>query len=325
MRLQIQPELREKQEFIRNALKSISLEAFHPFLKDPVKHMPPTDGKLLRPLICALSTEAVGGDYRKAKDAFLALELIHNGALFHDDVLDEDPLRRGKPSAYAKFGAKRAILAGDLLFALGLRHAAKLKNPEIITLLAETTERMLEGAALQTSFRRTMISKTQYIKIARKKSGALFRASAILGSLVGGGAREEKRRLGEFGENFGIAYQIRDDILGIFSNGEIGKLPGIDILNGDSTLPLIYALNLGKIKDEERVYLLDRFEGREKLLEIEKIREIYVKSGALKKSIQTMKLFSDKSKKSILKLRESDAKRELSSLVDNLFLNFKTA
>lgn len=315
--------LKEELDFINKAIESLPLREVHKVLEVPARYMLLMGGKRLRPLLCVLSAELVGGDYRKTEKAFLALELIHNGTLVHDDIIDEDLLRRGKPSVHVKFGGKRAVLTGDILLSLGLRYAAETGNIEIVRILSETASKMVQGVALQTFLRRRPVSEERYLEIAYLKSGAMFEASAILGGLLSTGQRDRVALLGELGKNFGVAYQIRDDIAGVFSDSSLGKPPGSDIINGDPNLPLIYAVNSEEISEEDRRYLMKLFEGGKGEMDIDRIRSIYIESGALEKSIKAMELFAGRSRESLAAFGESEAKRKILSFLDYFYRDFK--
>lgn len=315
-------ELKEEIDYISKAIESLTLDEIHEILKVPTRYMLFLGGKRLRPLLCVLSAEVVGGDYRKTEKAFLALELIHNGTLIHDDVIDEDLFRRGNSSVHVKFGGKRAILTGDIFLNLGLRYAVETGELEVMRILSETASKMIQGVALQTFFRRKLISENSYLRIAYLKSGAMFEASAILGGLMASDQRDYIVSLGELGKNFGIAYQIRDDIAGIFSEKDLGKPPGSDILNGDPNLPLIYALD-SEIPEEDRRYLMDLFEGRVRRMDLERIRGIYLRSGALKRSIESMDSFAARCKKSLEGFEELEAKKKLLSFLDYFYKDFE--
>ena len=177
--------IEEKRDFINNSMKSLDLSNIHDLLKMPTSYAINTGGKRLRPLICTLCAEAVGGDYKETKNAFLAIESLHNGTLVHDDIIDEDIYRRSSLSVPTKYGQKTAVLTGDALLSLGLKFAAKTGNLKIVEWLSETALKMVQGVALQTFFRRKTISEDTYLNINYLKSGSLFEAAAAIGGLVG--------------------------------------------------------------------------------------------------------------------------------------------
>ena len=314
----IERRLRELKEYIDETLERIDLTSLHPLMEAPVRYMLRTGGKRLRPLICLLSAELVGGEREKAVKPFLALELIHNGTLIHDDIIDEDETRRGRPSVHIAYGVKRGILAGDILLSLGLHHASETGDPRIVEWLSETASKMVQGVALQTHYRRRILSEEEYLEIAYLKSGSLFEASAALGALIGGGGDEEVKRLADFGRCFGVAYQIRDDVQGILNGDEALN----DLVNGDVTLPLIYALRSPTLTEMDRGKLLRAYEeGRP--IEVGEVRRIYTETNALSKSVEKMRLYAEGCIDALKDFNPSPPLECLLHLVERYYLNLE--
>jgi geranylgeranyl pyrophosphate synthase len=314
--------LEQKFEYANESIRSLNFSSVHHVLGEPIIFALNSGGKRLRPLTCMLCAELVGGDYKSTKNAFLALELLHNGTLVHDDIVDEDLFRRGRTSVHMKFGGKRAVLTGDSLFSLGLIYAAKTENPRIIELLSETTLKMLQGVALQTLYRRKILSEAQYLEINYLKSGSLFEAASALGVLSCSENVEDVDAVTGFGKNFGNAYQIRDDICGVYVEDSDDCLSKNDLLNGDLTLPFIYALESDFLEEEDKKHLMSTYLGHNESLEIEGIQEIYEKTGALEKSIIRMKSFAESSGRYLDRFEESEAKECLVFLLDRYYINF---
>ena len=314
--------LRDKLEFVNKSILDLDLSDVHPILADPSRYSITGGGKRLRPMICMLSAEVVGGDYKDTREAFLALELIHNGTLVHDDIIDEDLFRRGTPSVQVKYDAKRAVLTGDALLSLGLKYASMTGNPKVVHMLAETALKMVQGVALQTFFRRKKVAENTYLKINYLKSGSLFECAAALGSIVSSDKPEDYEALGQFGRNFGDAYQIRDDICGVYAETKHDDLSRIDLLNGDVTLPLIYALESEEISKQDVSTLMMLYLGEKETADIEEIRRIYEESGALKRSIKKMKDNARESIRWLEKFEDSKAKSFLTHLVDRYYISF---
>jgi len=314
-------ELSEKREFINKVIEGLDFD-IHSLLEVPAKYALLAGGKRLRPLICTLCAEAVGGDYRETKEAFIALELIHNGTLVHDDIIDEDLFRRGSPSAHVKFGGKRAVLAGDVLLSLGLKYATKTGNLSIVSWLSDTALRMVQGVVLQTYYRRKIVPEETYLNIAYLKSGSLFEAAAVLGGLVGGESGEKVKRLANFGMNFGLAYQIRDDICGVFFEDNTDELSKSDILNGDLTLPFIYALESDVISESDRNTLIDIFLGRSEQIDEEEIQRIYEETEALDRSVEKMKDYNEQGRESLNHFPRTEARDCINYLLDQYYKNF---
>jgi len=312
--------LKEKQEFINKVIEGLDFDA-HPLLKVPAKHALMTGGKRLRPLMCMLCAEALGGDYRDTKDAFLALELIHNGTLVHDDIIDEDLFRRGVPSAHVEFGGKRAVLTGDVLLSLGLKYATKTGNLKIVSWLSDTALKMIQGVVLQTYSRRKVASERMYLNIAYLKSGSLFEAAAALGGLAASGDEEAVTRLSDFGRCFGMAYQIRDDVCGVLSEDK-SDLSRSDISNGDLTLPLIYALDSNCISEGDKGHLMGIFLGRSEGVDEVMVRRIYEESGALDRSVEKMRGYAEEGRKALGHFEGSEALECIKYLLEQYYKFF---
>ncbi|UCH57504.1 MAG: polyprenyl synthetase family protein [Candidatus Bathyarchaeota archaeon] len=314
--------LREKLDFVNQAIRDLDLSKVHPIIEIPINYAIQGGGKRLRPVICMLCAEVVGGDYKETKNAFMALELIHNGTLVHDDIIDEDLFRRGSPSVQVKFDSKRAVLTGDALLSLGLQYATKTGKLGIVDRLAETALSMVQGVALQTFFRRKMVSEATYLNINYLKSGSLFECAAVLGSLIGSENPEDAVILAEFGRNFGDAYQIRDDICSIFAEDRHDDLSRVDLLNGDVSLLLIYSLDSESISNEDRNTLMMLHLGQKESLDIHEIQRIYEEAGALERSITLMKSFAEKGRECLKRFRDSDARAILYNLLDLYYSKF---
>ena len=312
----------EKIDFINESLEALDISNVNSILRVPIEYAISSGGKRLRPIICTICAEVVGGNYKETKYAFLALELLHNGTLIHDDIIDEDLFRRGSPSAPIKFGQKIAVLTGDALFSLGSKFAAKTGRLQVVELLSETALKMVQGVALQTFNRRKIVSEEEYLNINYLKSGSLFETAAALGGLIGSSRTEDSKRLAEFGRNFGNAYQIRDDICGVFTESENDNLSRNDLLNGDITLPFIYALQSNIISDRDRKTITSVYMGETEKVDPTEVQHIYRETGALDRSILKMKEFAEEGRKYLEPYERSEAKKVLNIMLDQYYVNF---
>lgn len=209
-------------------------------------------GKALRPTFCLLACEAAGSDWRKALPAAAALELVHNFSLVHDDIQDRDPERRHRATVWRVWGEAQAINAGDALLALGglavLDLAAEEVSAERVLdaarILDRATLEIVEGQALDLSFEgRLDITEDAYLEMIEKKTGALFDCALRLGGLVGAADPAVAEALGRCGRLLGVAFQIRDDMLGVWgAESRTGKAPAADIRNRKKSLPVVYVL-----------------------------------------------------------------------------------
>ncbi|MBS7629936.1 polyprenyl synthetase family protein [Candidatus Bathyarchaeota archaeon] len=212
-----------------------------------------------------------------------------------------------------KFGGKRAILTGDALLSLGLQYATKTGNIKIVRLLSETSLKMVQGVALQTFYRRRLASESKYIEIIYLKSGSLFEAAAAIGGLSASDDETIFNHFSDFGRNFGIAYQIRDDLQDAMNSDESRRS---DTVNGDLTLPFIYAIESNRIDEEDKNYLLNVFEGKDEKIDYKKIQRIFKETDAIDRSIKKMKDYAAMSKKNLEYFSASEAREHLNLLLD---------
>ncbi|MFE7268998.1 polyprenyl synthetase family protein [Streptomyces sp. NPDC057623] len=183
--------------------------------------------------------------------AAAAVELVHNFSLVHDDVIDRDELRRHRPTVWAVFGVPAALLCGDALLALALQAVAEARRAEVaarsVGLLCAAVVELVEGEALDTAFeQRDDVSADEYTAMAVGKTGALMGAACALGALAGGAEEERAQRFQRFGRHVGLAFQITDDLLGLYGDrAATGKPVGSDIASRKKTLPVLAAMGSG--------------------------------------------------------------------------------
>jgi octaprenyl-diphosphate synthase len=201
-------------------------------------------GKRLRPALVLLAAELCGYTGPRCIQVAAAVELLHTATLLHDDVVDVSRLRRGRPSANAVWGNRRAVLAGDFFYARASSMIVEDGDLEILWVFADTIRRMAEGELLQLerSFD-PAVTEAHYFSVIEYKSAALLSAACEAGSILGGVTRGERRKLAEFGRELGLAFQLRDDALDYEGvETALGKVPNADIREGKVTLPLLLTL-----------------------------------------------------------------------------------
>jgi octaprenyl-diphosphate synthase len=173
-------------------------------------------GKRIRPLILVLSAECIKSKSVEP-DAYLAataIELLHTESIIHDDIIDEENQRRGKPSFHVKYGYNSSILTADFVLGVILNISSKLKDPRIINELSDAATKMTEGEMMEIKLGKEMnITEDDYIKVLEYKTASLFEASAKVGAIVGGGDEEQVHTMTSFGNLLGIAYQVHDDLI----------------------------------------------------------------------------------------------------------------
>ncbi len=206
-----------------------SVLRYHVGLEDASGEPAEALGKLIRPSLTLLIADELGGDRRKAVAAALALELVHEFSLIHDDVQDRDEVRRGRPTVWRQWGEAQAINAGDLMLVLALAEAGRAGDAVRGRVLDATVE-MIEGQALDVSFDGRCSTRKEYFGIVDRKTGALFRCACELGAIVAGVSPKVRDRLNGIGRELGRAYQIRDDFAddlleALKRDVELGKRP----------------------------------------------------------------------------------------------------
>ena len=220
-------------------------------------------GKRLRPLMLVASSDLVGGERRRAILAGSAVEVLHTFTLIHDDIMDQDTLRRGMPTVHVKYGVPMAILAGDLLHAKAfqiLNDSLSGMESNLITkafrIFTDAILVISEGQALDMQFEdRKSISEGEYLDMINRKTAKLFSASTALGALIGKATDNVVKKLEDFGLLLGISFQIVDDILGLTANEEeLGKPLYSDIREGKKTILVIKALEIAS-EEEKRIIL----------------------------------------------------------------------
>ena len=179
-------------------------------------------GQRIRPLILVLSSESVNADKKEGIDdnkeeiflASSAIELLHTESVIHDDIIDEENLRRGKPSFHVKYGYNSSILTADFVLGIILNIGSKIDSPKISAELSKAATKMSEGEMMEIMLAKDpRLKEDDYIKVVEHKTASLFEAAAKIGAILGFGIEDEIRAMGSFGHLLGIAYQIHDDLL----------------------------------------------------------------------------------------------------------------
>jgi heptaprenyl diphosphate synthase len=223
-----------------------SVESEDAFVTEASKHLIEAGGKRFRTLLVLLAAQFGDPSAPGVVPGAVVIELTHLGSLYHDDVMDEAPVRRGSASANARWDNTVAILTGDYLFAQASDLLADL-GPELIRIQAQTFSRLVQGQIRETIGPRGGEDPiAHYISVLADKTGSLIAASGRFGALLAGAPSDVEERLSRACEAIGVAFQLRDDLLDLASTGaESGKTQGTDLREGVRTLPVLYALASG--------------------------------------------------------------------------------
>ncbi|MGQ4556714.1 polyprenyl synthetase family protein [Halobellus sp. GM3] len=217
--------LERRVSMVETRLEEVIEAIDPPELSDEVAHVALAGGKRVRPAVTVLACEACGGDPADAVDFAVAIELVHNASLVIDDIIDRSDVRRGTASAWAAYGYGPAIIASDGL--LGEAFALLSRNDHATQIVAESMVELGEGEATELVARPT--DEREYVELARRKTGALFRAAAELGAVAADADPFTIEAFGEYAERVGVAFQIRDDVLDATADAaELGKPTGQD-------------------------------------------------------------------------------------------------
>ena len=218
--------------------------ASSPLLRVAAVHLARAGGKRFRPLLALLCAHLGDPDAPEALDAALVVELTHLGSLYHDDVMDEAPVRRGALSANARWTNTVAILTGDYLFARASDVVAGL-GPQAVRIQARTFARLVDGQIAETAGPLDgEDAVAHHLQVLADKTASLISASARLGALVAGAEPQVVETVARYGEVVGVAFQLSDDLIDVLSDsGQSGKTPGTDLREGIRTLPVLLALS----------------------------------------------------------------------------------
>lgn len=217
--------LDRRVDMVDERLEALVADVEPSALADQLGHVTLSGGKRVRPAVTLLACEAAGGDPADAVDFAVGIELVHNASLVIDDIIDRSDVRRGTPSAWAEYGYGPAIVASDGL--LGEAFALFSANEHAMQIVAEAMVELGEGEATELVARPT--TEAEYMELARRKTGALFRAAAEVGAVAAGADGFTVESMGEYAERVGIAFQMRDDVLDATADAdELGKPTGLD-------------------------------------------------------------------------------------------------
>ncbi len=238
LELSIRADMKRVEDLLRTQIKGD-----YPLVIETSRHLVEAGGKRLRPLLTLLAAQFGDPKRKEIIEAAVVCELTHLATLYHDDVMDEAPLRRGVKSANARWNNTVAILTGDYLFAKASDLLADL-GPEAVRLQARTFERLVIGQITETQgFTAGLSMLDHYLSVVADKTGSLIATSTRFGALLSGASEEIVESLTRFGEKIGIVFQLADDVIDIASeSNESGKTPGTDLREGVPTLVTLFVL-----------------------------------------------------------------------------------
>jgi len=250
-------------------------------------------------------------DFKEALPAALALELFHNFSLIHDDIMDEAPLRRGKETVHHKWDLNTGILSGDAMLILAYQlfeNYEPQKFSELAKLFSTTALQVCEGQQYDVDFEtRNDVTIPEYLKMIEYKTAVLLGATMKMGAIVAEASENCKVNTYEFGRNLGIAFQLQDDYLDCFGDPEtFGKKVGGDIITNKKTFLYLKTLEKSNASDAEVLKQLFSSYPKDPAKKIEQVKELYVKSGAARESLQEIVNYTQNANSIIEQLSISD-------------------
>jgi octaprenyl-diphosphate synthase len=289
----------------------------NPIITEAVKRMLAAGGKRLRPRITLLAAAACGGKPVEHLHLAAYMELIHVATLIHDDVVDNAQTRRGVNATAVDFGNRVSVLAGDYLFAWIFKNVTLNYPHPIPNVLSATLADICDGEVLQLQALGNLdLALETYVEIARKKTASLFAASAKCGAIMGGGDPNAVDALRAFGEAFGIAFQMKDDLLDVTADERtLGKPVGNDLVEHKTTIPLIAALATG---DGGFRSLVRRFYDDGQNDAIAAVVAGIEREGGLQATRAEIRRYAERAKQALEPMTPSAAKEELAQLTDAL-------
>lgn len=291
-------------------------------LRAAMAHYPAAGGKRLRPLLATMVCEAFGGNPDKAVPFGVALEMIHNFTLVHDDVMDEDDTRRGMKTVHHEYGVPEAILAGDAMFARAFELVLEsdiddARVVRLVEILARSVRLLADGQQMDLDFeQRDIVSPEEYLEMIERKTAVLYSAAAQGGAIVGGANEPQQEALFEYGRLIGLGFQIWDDVLDLRSTQEaFGKPVLNDIRNGKKTLIVVHAID--SMKSDQKEELLATLGNKDASEEqLRKAKDLLEDVGSIDYASRIASEFVAKAKEELLIIRDERHREILADFAD---------
>ena len=304
-------------EIVEQALDGLEIPVHPTGLYDPVVYTMQMGGKRMRPRLVVLACGLCGGDPRKATAPAMAVEMLHNFTLLHDDIMDNADTRRGNDTVHKKWDEATAILSGDVLFVLALKQLNA--HAEMMPVFLDAIQQVCDGQALDMQFQKeTSVSIADYIAMISAKTAALLRCSMQLGAMTAGADSERVDLCGQIGHHAGLAFQIQDDLLDAVGDKQtFGKKVGGDIREGKKTWLSIRALE--QADDTDR-WVLDQVMGDRKAPESEILRiiRLYHDLGVVDEAIREIERHYNQALALLERFEKSESHDEINRMLGKL-------
>jgi len=268
-------------------------------------------GKRLRPALLLLSSKLFEREGRTPIRLGAVVEIIHTATLVHDDIIDEAQTRRGRAAANTQWGNSKCVLAGDWLYMQAFKIAVQERNFRVLDVLTELTQQMVEGELLQIEKLGKSISMDEHLDLIYRKTACLFSVCMRMGAIIGDATPEQEEKLGSYGRNLGMAFQIVDDVLDLTASEEVlGKPVASDLREGKATMAVIHATERCTPEERGKIETILReraFNG----VTHKQILDILTRYGSLDYAIARATEYADAARSAICTFPDSEIKRAL--------------
>ena len=287
-------------------------------------HLIKAEGKKIRPLLTLLVSKML--NYKGNADVTLAvcIEFIHNATLLHDDVIDTGKIRRGKLSANQIWGNKVSVLVGDYLLSRAFKLMVKNKSLKLLEILSQTSLILARGQIQDVGNNQNVnLTEKKYLSIIDAKTAELFRISCFLPTIITDQNKKTQKIFDDFGFNFGMAFQLSDDVLDYFGDSsKMGKSVGKDFFEGKVTYPVIHCFKKSDKKSKKIIAKLF-FKRKRSKKDLAVLLNLMKKTNTYKSSIEFVRKYAEKAKTNINKFEGNKYKVYLDELVDHLIIRDK--
>jgi geranylgeranyl diphosphate synthase type II len=321
--------LQDLQLLIEKAVSNLNYPSSPAELYEPITYILSVGGKRMRPALLLMACDLFGGNVDAALNPALAIEVFHNFSLVHDDIMDNAPLRRGKPTVHEKWNTNIGILSGDVMLVEAYKLMMQVETPilrQVLSIFNHTAVGVCEGQQMDMNFElQNQVAIDDYLTMITLKTAVLLGGALKIGALIGGASDKDADLLCTFGEQLGTAFQLQDDILDVYGDpNKFGKQVGGDIISNKKTFLLIKALELagGADKQELNHWLqATEFDNTEK---VNAITGLYNQLEVRKHAEKAMQTFAEQAFNALNQLSlPEERKQYLRNFADSLLIREK--
>jgi geranylgeranyl diphosphate synthase type II len=326
--LEVTEQQQQLSERINQQLASLDLPDRPSLLYDPVRYTLALAGKRVRPYLTFIGSGLCGGTEREAMPAALAIELLHNFTLLHDDIMDRANTRRGEPSVFKKWDQNTAILSGDVMYAKAFKQLqhygesdqySKSQYSRVMNIFLDSTETVCEGQAFDLEFEtRNEVTLDEYIHMIEGKTAALISGALAIGGAVANATEDQITELKIVGREIGVAFQIQDDLLDAIADPEkFGKKQGGDIIEGKKTYLTLLALQ--RCNEHQRKQLLQTLTSENNSAQqIKHVIRLYKSLGVIDDSREAVEYHYQEAMEHLAGFTDSEPKNEIIAFLNRL-------